>query len=314
MNWFNFGIPRICYAPDAPGATPPGGTPPPPSGGTSPPVAPWGNDVNAVWMVDNKPWYEAFVPEGPARDVMKAKNYANPVVVADAYHNANKMLNLDTRLAVPGADAKPEDVNAYYDKRGRAANPEAYEIKAPDGKAFDPGLVKFAKTLAYDLGLTPKEAQVMAAKYDAFAGTHFAEKANADKAANEAAISALETSWKTKGELEPMKAAGLRAIQGLGLQEATLQKIEGQIGHAAVIELLALVGSKAGEGGSFKSDGGTGGNDNPMASPEAAKAEIDRLGNDAVFQKAYTTKNDPGHIDAVKRMEALYARAGNKAA
>lgn len=308
-----FGIPQINFAPDGPAGgaavTPPGGTPP----GGAPPAAftpPWGSDVNQMWMIEGKPWFDVAIPEGPAREHAREKQYKNPVVVTDSLYNANKMMRMDTRLAVPDFEtAKPEDIAAYYDKRGRPANPDAYDIKAPDGVKFDDTVLKFGKTIAHELGLNPKEAQTMVSKYTEFEQRISAEKATQEKAANDAALTALETAYGA--DLAPNKEAGLRVVQALKLPETVMQGVEKAIGNAALIDLLVRIGKASSESGGFK--GGDGGTNGEVNTPQAAQAKIDQLMADPAFNAKYTNKNNPGHAAALKEMEQLYARASAKA-
>jgi hypothetical protein len=48
-------------------------------------------------------------------------------------------------------------------------------------------------------------------------------------------------------------------------------------------------------------------------SPDQAAAEITRLQGDADFQAKYTNKNHAENRVAIERMNALFARAGDKA-
>src|SRR5688572_607940 len=122
--------PRIVYGPENEGGS--GGNAPanstnvtPPASGVAgdpPPAAPalpWGG-VNDTWQIDGKPWYDVVVPEGPSRELARAKNYANPTVQADAYYNLNKTFNAgDSAVVIPKADAAPEVWNDFHKKMGR---------------------------------------------------------------------------------------------------------------------------------------------------------------------------------------------------
>lgn len=319
-----FGHPVVCYGPDdgggtpPAGATPPAGTPPegtPPAGATPPAAgaAPWGSDPNAEWRIADKPWYE-YLPEGPTRDLAVAKAYKNPVVLADSYFSLNKMLSQNGQdIIVPKDDAAPEVINEFHKKLGRPDKPEAYEFKTPEGVQLDPNMIKLGQKVAFDLGLNPAKAQKLADAWNEFAvEQNKATHADTVKK-NDTELAALQTSWGA--DLDSNIAAGKRAVQALGVSDALIAKIEGHIGAAPIVELMAMIGKKSSEGGIVNPGGGGGGaNTNPATmAPEAAAARITTLKGDAGFIAKYTDKNHAEHAQAVDEMNQLYARAGNLA-
>lgn len=296
--------------PAAPPATPPA-VPPAANTPAAGAVAPWGADVNQVWMVDNKPWYEAFVPEGPTRDLLKSKNYANPLVLADSHYAANRMVN-GNAIEIPGADAKPEAWQALYKKLGALEKPEAYVFKQADGFKADEGMVKFGQTMAHKLGLNPAQAQTMNDNWNAFVAEQNAATATKHQTENQAEADGVKAKWGA--DFDTNMAAGKRATQALydltkPEEKATFNKIEESIGAAAMLDLFARLGKLGGEGGLIGAGSNTGGDVNNPSSltPDQAGAEIARLGGDAEFQKAYTDRNHPQHAAKVAHMQALYA-------
>ncbi len=295
-------------APGAAPATPPAGTPPAP---TSEFKAPW-SDVQGVYTIGEgdaaKPWYEG-IQEEPIREYMKEKNYANPYEAARAAWNANKLNKLTPDIeAFVNGKATPEQEAAIYKMLGRPETPDAYEFKVPQGVETDPELVKFGKDLFYSMGLPPSKAQAAFDKWQEFATKANAGYTEAARVQNETELADLSKRWGP--ELEANRAAGNRAVQALGLSNDLIQRIEANVGSAAIVELLAAIGKKGAEGG-FK---GTGTNVDPndpnTMTKEAAVAKIRELQTDTAFQKRYTDKTDPGHKDALTLMEKLFAKAG----
>lgn len=291
-----------------------------PEGGAD--AIPWtpaqGADPAAPWAVGGKPWWEATVTGDDdvakgTRSLMGDKKYRDPSVLARSYYELNRENQQFKASAVqiPGENATPEQWNAYYKKLGRPDNPEGYKDVKWGDKA-DPRMVKFASELAFDLGVSPKMAEsVLAAKWNKFVGELDAEEAQAAKTRNEQYIANLKTQWG--GEYETNLAQGNRVMEALkknGMSDEDFAAIEAAVGVPQVVRLLATLGKLTGEAGFIGSGGGGGNADVASMSPEQATAEINRLNNDAAFQKQYTGKNEPGHADAVKRMEALYAKAG----
>lgn len=314
---------HVYFSPDPPPAGGGGGgNPPPPAGGNPPPptLAPWGEKADAVWSVADKPWYETHVAEGPAREHMRAKNYANPAVLAEANYALSKMQADPNRVAIPGADATDAQRAEFYTRLGRPATESDYKLEFPPTVQVDERMTKFAKGVGFKLGLNNSQLQQLATSWNEFAPTLEADAITASAAANDTAIGELTT--KLGDKLDTYKAAGARvlkalekndAVKDLGLTDADFASVEKHLGSATVLKFLAAIGSLSGEA-AFVGAGGGG----PVGSVEAmsqeqAAAEITRLKQDKAHTDARMDKNNPGHADAVDRMQRLYARAGNKA-
>jgi len=299
------------------GTPPPGGAPPPgspPPGGT-PAVAPWAAHTGeGPWPIGDKPWYET-IPEPPVKELMAQKNYKTPHETAVAYYNLNKIASTEEskKVIIPGADAKPEELDAFYTKLGRPANPEGYNdvFKFDDKVKVDPTVLDFGKKLAHKLGLDPKRAKTMADDWNAFAAEQGQKSATTWSADNDKAVETVKQKWGA--EADAMIEGGRRVYKSLGLDDKLMTQIEAHIGAAPVIELLARIGKATAEGG-FMGGGGGGGSGDPNAmTPEAAAIEINRLNGDKDFQEKYMNRHHSEHESALARMNALYARAGDKA-
>lgn len=296
-----------------PPATPPTGTPP---AGETTFTAPWAG-VQGVYKIGEgdkaQPWWSG-IQEEPIRAYMQEKNYANPDEAARAAWNANKINKITPDLeAFVQNKATPEQEASVYKMLGRPETADAYEFKNPNNVPLDPKMVEFGKNFFHKLGLPPARAQAAFDMWNEFAGQYNDQvrtAGDADAAARNATeMTALQTKWGA--ELETNRLAGHRAVQSLGLPNDLIQNVEKHIGSAAVVELLAAIGKKTGEGG-FKGagTGGTDPNDPSTMSPDAAKARIAALNIDPAFTKRYNDKSDPGHKDALLLMERLYAKAG----
>jgi len=317
---------------DAPNTgSPAGGTSAPPATGGAPPAAPnpgappaapavvtpWdgAQGIFTVQMGDKQvPWYDA-VPEEPVRQFMAAKQYANPSVAAVALYNANKMINgASDVLAVPGKDADAKAWDAFYTKLGRPEKPDGYEFKFAEGQQVHEPTMAIGKEIFHMLGATPEKAQAAAQRWNEFVSQQQTAVVEANRVANENALKELETSWGA--DLNANKAAGDRVMKALladkkyGMTEQDLAAIEGAIGVAPLVKLLAAIGKRSEEGTFTGGVNNTGDpNDPNNMSPEAAKSRIATLQADAEFQKAYTDNAHPGHKQAVDQMVKLFARS-----
>lgn len=298
------------------------GTPPVIPPGTPPaaPEAPWGNDVNVPWRVGDKPWYESLIPEGPTREHLKAKSYANPVVLADANYQLTQLATDPKRVVIPDDKADDKALGEFYTKLGRPASPDKYDVKIDPSIKVDPNMLTFGKQLAFDLGLNGKQTQRLVDTWNKYAAGANTELATREAAANDKAIGDLQTALGDK--FDTFKASGTRVMQALSnnknlpealrLSAADLLAVEKSIGAAPLAKLIGAIGMLTGESDVFTGAGSNNGDPNNPDSmtKEQATAAISALASDAEFQKAYTSKDHPGHKDALERMNKLYAKAG----
>lgn len=251
------------------------------------------------------PAYEA-IPEGPIRDLMASKAYADYPKLADAYYNLNRLHSgAGDVIALPGADAKPEDRAAFYNKvNGVPESVDGYKIEFPEGSKVDDGFVTAAKGWFHARGLRPDQAQGLAEDWQKFMGQQMEQQAAAGKTANETAVTQLRTKYDAKGAgaFDQIIADGQKAVRGLGLSEDQLNRLDAANGVAANLELLAVIGSKMGEGRFVE---GAGGGDTSTSSPEAARVEIGKLSADKAFQDSLLDPRNPMHAANTRKWSEL---------
>ena len=281
------------------------GTPPvTPVEGTPPAVeAPWG--AEDTWKLGEgesaTDWYNA-IPEEAVREAMKSKGYKNPAELAMGYHSLMKMQrNSDDAIIVPGENAKPEDIAAFNKKMGVPENAEGYEFKPAEGVEHDKDLMDFFRGAAFKGSMSKSKAAEFITSWDEFVSV----KSEAMAAEEVTKVDALKTHY---GEAMPeAKEAGRRAIDALGLSPEHVEALDGQLGTAAVTELMIKIGMK-GKEGEFTGTVSQQGKPSPGTMSKAqAAAEIAKLQADEVFQKAYNNSDLVVRGPALKRMEALFA-------
>lgn len=281
---------------------------PAPAPAEHPVAAPWAS-IDTSWKIGEGEkavdWWET-IGEEKVREHVKAKGYKNPAELAMGNYNLTQLQTGSPNVvALPPENATPEQLNDFYTKLGRPPAADKYDLKFPDGVQTDPQMVEFGKNLAFELGLPPARAQVMADKWNEFAGKANAAAIEQEQVKNTAALAALETQWGA--DLEPNRAAGERVMKALGLPETTMDAIQKAIGAAPLVELLAKIGRQSDEGG-FKSSGKGDPNNPSTMSPTEAQAKIAALQGDAAFQEKYTNKSHPEHKSSVELMLALTQR------
>lgn len=296
-----------------PAAPAPGAAPAAPAPGAAPTgfVTPWSN-VQGVYSIGEgeaaKPWYEG-IEEEPIREYMKEKNYANPYEAARAAWNANKLNKLSPDIeAFVSGKATPEQEGTIFKMLGRPETSEGYTLKAGEGIQTEAELDTLAKNIFFETGMSPARAQKAYDMWNEGVTKFNAAQAEVVRVENETALTDLGKRWGT--DLEANKVAGNKAVHALGVPNELIEKIEANMGSAPIVELLAIIGKKMGEG-SFQGGGQTTDpNDPNTMTPQAAQARIAQLQSDTAFQKKYTDANDPEHKQAVETMVKLFAKAG----
>lgn len=287
-------------------------------GGGQPQAVPWaGVGDGQTWQINNLPWYEVAIPDGPAREVARSKKYAHPGVLANSYaelERINASRDDSKMIRVPDENAKPEDWNAVYEKLGRPKDINGYNnVKWGDNAA--PEMIEFGKNLAFKLGLPPKAVeQIMVTEWNTFLGKMDTAGTAKLKEEGDKAVADLRAAWK--GDFDANIAGGKRVLQALdraGFTEADLAVVEKSMGIAPVLKMLGMIGRLSQEG-KFMDGSGPGTPTDPASmTADQAKAEITKLSGDKDFQKTFLGATEPGHAEAVRRMELLYQKAGTLA-
>lgn len=165
--------------------------------------------------------------EGDTRKWVETKGYKSVPDVVTAALNAEKLIGRSVQ--VPGADAKPDEIDKYLDKATAPLRPkdaDGYEFKLPDGLPedfnYDKDFAKEAKGWAHEGKLTSKQAQVMHDKWVAKQAAAYKEASEAFAKRVSETHDALVKDW---GPLEGEKfkdesEMALRALKGLELEDS----------------------------------------------------------------------------------------------
>lgn len=262
------------------------GAPAAPAAGVAPTAQPSANSV----------WTAAFDEDTSA--YVSNKGWKEPSDMLMSYRNLEKFAGgAKNLLELPPENATPEQLDAFYSKLGRPADPNEYGLKAPDGG--DPAMVEWFKGTAHKLGLSAKQAQSLFTEFNGMSGS-MQEKLQSQMAQeSEKAIGTLKQEWGQA--YDQMIGAGRRAATALGYDAGRLSAIEDKLGTAEMLRLFATLGSKMGED-SFageRSEGGFG------TTPAAAKQQIADLKLDKGFMDKYLS----GDKDAVGKLQRLMEAA-----
>lgn len=268
-------------------------------------AAPGGGEGGAGGAAAPQDW-TATLPED-VRGLVQTKGWKQPADVLGSYQNLEKLLGADKAgraLVPPKDDAPPEEWAQFYGKLGRPEKPDGYKLPVPEGDTGE--FAKQAAAWMHDAGLTPKQAEALAARWNEHMGgtlqsqqAEFEQKAAVD-------LQDLQREWGDKFEANTELAR--RAIREAGLSKEEGQAIERALGLGKAAKVFAFLGKqfaeapmKGGEGAAAGSFGST---------PESAKARITALRGD----KEWSAKYLSGDASARAEFERLHIIAFGQSA
>ena len=223
--------------------------------------------------------------------------------LAKGYVSAQKLIGTN-RLPAPADNWGDKEWGDLYNKLGRPEAPEGYElpkdVQLKAGLEFDKDKTKAAFTELHKLGLSKKQAEGVMRHY---LGSVNSSAEAEETARQQAYASGTEALKRTHGDRYDAVVGIAKGVLGrFGGEEftnlLTTMKLDS---HPQVVEFLYKVGQVMSED-TMRTGGGV---NMPVGDAAQAQIEIRKLEGDAEFQKAYNTKEHPGHNDAVDRIMYL---------
>jgi hypothetical protein len=240
----------------------------------------------------------AWLPDADETTVgmVQNKGWDSPAKLLNSYQQLEKFVGApaDKIVRLPGETSTKEELDAFYSKLGRPADPNGYEIKAPQGA--DDTFAKAAAGKFHELGLNTKQAQELVQWYESQGAAAGEMSQQAKTAANVEQQNALRTEWGAAYDAKLTQAREF--ARAAGIDAPTLDKLQDSMGYDGVMKFMANLGGKIGEG-NYQS-GGRSSNFSAMT-PGQAKAEIQALRADRDFTQKYLA----GNVEAKQRMAQL---------
>ena len=226
--------------------------------------------------------------------------------MAKSYINGQKLIGKN-RISLPGEGATDEEISAFHSQLGRPDKSNLYDFgerpALPDGLEYDEGFETAYKDLAFKAGLTSQQAKTI------FDGYHeYIQSKSTLEGENTAAQSAawVESLKKEFGKAynERVELAS-RAVDTYGDGDLKEWLDNSGMGNSPMmVKLFAKIGEGLAEGRSDSvQDRGF------IMTPDQAKQEIARYNRDQTFMSAYQNGDNPGHAEAVKKMDSLFKLA-----
>jgi hypothetical protein len=219
--------------------------------------------------------------------------------LAKSYRDTAKMVGADknTLLRLPKDPDAPEWADVWA-KLGRPETPDAYKFEGEVGLSEEQAAAFRAQ--AHALGLPQRQAEGIL-KF------HAAQQAAAREQLQTLGVNSLTEEWGAAFDDRVKVAVKAAELYG-GPELMQVLKDTGLGYHPAIVRAFAKVGMEITEPGELR--GGSGGQrTGGRLAPAEAQAEIGKLYQSAEFTKAYYDRDNPGHAEAVRRMEALAEQA-----
>ena len=195
------------------------------------------------------------------------------------------------KVPIPGQWATSDDWNMVYDKLGRPADANGYELTMGEGVDADDGMVEWFKKTSHDVGLSGPQAQKLLTAYNEMQGSR-----------TQLATDAVAQT-RNEAELELKREWGQAYDQRIGYASAVLANFEAEdmaelrmsdgslLGdNPAVVKLMSKVGQfiaeKTGED-SFAGSKGSG-----VMAPDEAHSKLREI---TAPESPYWSERHPEH-------------------
>ena len=223
--------------------------------------------------------------------------------LAQSYVHAQKAIGAN-KVAIPGENATPEELNEFYKALGRPDKLEDYStegVELPEGVVLDEDQVKEFRKFAFEHGI-PQKTFAQALAFDAKrVQQQIAAEAAAQKAEHDATLTKLRTEFG--GSFETVVAQCNKAMETFGLTEVLREK--GLLNNYTIIKALAGIGERIGES---RLKGGEG---TPAAGdPQSRLDEIRNNPDDPYYKKDHPAHN--ARVAEVNGLLAAIAKSSKK--
>lgn len=239
-------------------------------------------------------WTSEMAPD--VKGYVQNKGWRNPSDLLDSYRGFEKLHGVPETQIVKIPTGEDKDAwNGIFNKLGRPATPDGYNIKTPEGGS-EP-FTKWAQSTFHEAGLSSKQAELVMGKFQEFSKAQTEQSTKDYTAGVEKQSNDLKKEWG--GAYDQNVKLAQTAYRELNLPEGAIEGIEKALGFSATMKLFELIGQKVGEAKYMVGDR------NPMGAmtPEAARAKFADLRGDPAWVRSYTNgdANAKAELDRLQR-------------
>lgn len=196
----------------------------------------------------NDAWFSS-IQNDEVRNWTQSKGWKDPAALAESAWNLEKLIGHERAgrtVVIPGDDAPAEELAAFRAKMGVPEKADDYlsVIKVPDGQPD--AFAKEASTWFHEAGIQPKQAALLAEKWNAFQGQAMEQQAKEAATRSDQEFGEVVSSWGKDADanLELGKRAAAQFLPAKTAEERqqVLAKLESAIGTKAMLEMFANIG------------------------------------------------------------------------
>lgn len=239
----------------------------------------------AAAAAGSKPWHDGVDPAVKGFWETKGLKLDNPrdfgVKLTEMYQGAERLIGVppDRVVKLPAADAKPEDVRAYYERLGAPKEAKDYDLSP----IKDPVIADSLRATLHDQGVAKNAANIIATNL----AKTLESKTTTDNSALTAKLAeqkeALAKNWGDKFAYNHLQA--IEGARRLGIDKEAVAALEGQIGYDKVMEAMRKIGASTREDTFVER--GSGGPVGDVTTTEGARARKSELMADAGWVERY---------------------------
>lgn len=226
-------------------------------------------------------------------------NVKNFATLTKSFVNAQKMIGKN-KIALPGENATPEELDAFYSALGRPENPDKYTLDAvelPEGITLDDAAVKEFRDFAFKNGFSQKLFE-QALAFDVMRVQNASAAALA--AHNKEYDETMTKLRQQYGQDLPARIAQVdKALSTFGIKELFIEK--GLTNNYEIFEALANIGERISESKLKAGDV-----PRSFVTPQQQIDEIYADPNNPIYHADH-----PGHDNAVAKVKSLMAQLAN---
>ncbi len=228
----------------------------------------------AAAAAGSTPWHTGIEPEFIGHAQNKGWKLDDPkeafVAAVKQAREAERHFGVppDRLVKMPAADAKPEDIRAYYERLGAPKEAKDYDVSA----IKDATVAEAVRAAAHARGVT-RDAAAEIAKAVA---TSLESRATTDSTVNAQNLAdqkaALRANWGDKFEFNHLQA--IEGARRLGIAPEAVKALEGAIGYDKVMETMRKIGANTREDTFVEKGGGANGDVTTREGAVARKQDL----------------------------------------
>lgn len=248
----------------------------------------------------------ANVQDESLREWIEGKGWTDVEGLARSAYNLEKLKGAPAEELVRlPQDATEDQAREVLQRLGLPESADKYELPdPPEGLEVNEDFQGFAKDMFHKAGLTSRQAAAVTEEYN----NYLAEQHQAQQEKLQAQFTeeheTLKREWGN-GYDRQLRVAQ-QAAEQLGIEADQIDQLEQTMGFAGTMKLFSKIGRAFGEDGFVDPETGDRGFNNQMT-PAEAKAAYGKFLSDDGNRAALMNKNHPGHTEAMKEKNRLFA-------